>query len=85
MASPASHIPNTLPAMERHFQAIEHRLDMSATRMDSIETLCRQLKSNADIISQQLNQLPISQLQTERPLNAAPQHLRASGYQEDTN
>jgi hypothetical protein len=56
-ASPASHIPNTLPAVERHFQAIEHRLDASVTRMDSIETLCRQLKSNTDIISQQLHQL----------------------------
>jgi len=56
-ASPASHIPNTLPAVERRFQAIEHRLDASVTRMDSIETLCRQLKSNTDIISQQLHQL----------------------------
>lgn len=46
---------NTLPAGQWRFQAIEQRLKASATHMDSIENLCRQLKSNTDVITQKLH------------------------------
>jgi hypothetical protein len=55
----ASSTPSALvqSAVEQHFQQLENRLDVSSTRMDNIENLCLQLKSNTDVITQQLNQL----------------------------
>jgi hypothetical protein len=44
-------------AHEERFCAIEQKLDSSSARMDSIEDLCRQLKTSTDCISGQLNQL----------------------------
>jgi hypothetical protein len=55
----ASSTPSALvqSAVEQHFQQLENRLDVSSTRMDNIENLCLQLKSNTDVITQQLNKL----------------------------
>jgi len=52
----AVHSP-TSSEIDRHFQAMETKINDSHSRMDSIEDLCRQLKSNTDIISQNIQQL----------------------------
>jgi hypothetical protein len=44
-------------AMDCRFQHLEARIDSSAARMDSIEQLCRQLKTNTDVTSQNIQQL----------------------------
>jgi len=46
--------------VEQRFQAIEQRMEASATRMDNIEVLCHQLKGNTDMIYQQLSHLTAS-------------------------
>jgi hypothetical protein len=43
--------------IEQRFCTLESKLNSSVSRMDSIEDLCRQLKSNTDIISQNIQQL----------------------------
>ena len=55
----ASSTPSALvqSAVEQRFRQLENRLDVSSTRMDNIEYLCLQLKSNTDVITQKLNQL----------------------------
>jgi hypothetical protein len=44
-------------AFEQRFSALESKVNPSSSRMDSIKDLCRQLKSNTDIISQNIQQL----------------------------
>jgi hypothetical protein len=42
---------------EQWFLALENKLQTYTTRMDSIEELCKQLKTNTDIISKNVQQL----------------------------
>jgi len=53
MTTPAT----SFPYAEQRFLALENKLQISTARMDSIEELCRQLKMNTDIISQNVQQL----------------------------
>ncbi len=54
----ASSIMEDQPSnIDNHFRLLETRMDSSAARMDSIELLCRQLKTNTDVISQNIQQL----------------------------
>jgi hypothetical protein len=55
-------------AIEKRFSEIESKMNSSASRIDSIENLCRQLKSNTDIISQNIQQLA-SDFYSSRPSN----------------
>jgi hypothetical protein len=55
--TPAHISPSNSSAIEQRFTTIEKTLNSSTTRMDNIETLCLQLKSNTDIISQNIQQL----------------------------
>jgi hypothetical protein len=49
--------PSNSSAIEHRLITIEKTLNSSTTRMDNIETLCLQLKSNTDIILQNIQQL----------------------------
>jgi hypothetical protein len=54
---PSQITASTPSASDKRFLAIETQLNTTTARMDSIEDLCRQLKSNTDIISLNIQQL----------------------------
>jgi hypothetical protein len=45
--------------IDNRFRLLETRIESSNTRMDNIEQLCRQLKNNTDVISQNIQQLAL--------------------------
>jgi hypothetical protein len=54
LSTPRLITENHPPNIDHRIQHLEARIDSSAARMDSIEQLCRQLKTNTDIISQNM-------------------------------
>jgi hypothetical protein len=81
---PRQNTASTPSASDKRFLAIETQLNTTTARMDSIEDLCRQLKSNTDIISLNIQQLATNFYSTRQiPSGTRPPAAKAQRLSED--